>query len=164
MEKFKTSIFFSGIFKNTGQICSGFGYQSEEVILYLTSLLDMYNCYKTLIADLCDWSNTFIGKDAKWIDDCSPAGNTSTLTIKKWTLQEKLYDTNLNDDKLISLIGGTSYDNRGCWQFAQWTKWTPYVAQASFDAFTHMLADSNSHIGMDYDTFSDEIASGAREL
>ena len=37
-------------------------------------------------------------------------------------------------------------------------------AQASFDAFTHMLADSNSHIGMDYDTFSDEIASGAREL
>lgn len=144
----------SGIFKTTGQVCTGFGYSSEEIILQLTTLLDMYNCYKTLIADLCDWSNTFSGENAKWIDSCAPAGNTSTITIKKWELQAKHYDSNLQTDRLISVIGGTSYDNRGCWQFAWWSKWTPYVAQTGFDIFKHLVADSSSHLEMDYDNFS----------
>jgi len=47
--KFKANIFFSGIFKNTGQFCSGFGYQSEEINLELSTLLDMYDCYKNII-------------------------------------------------------------------------------------------------------------------
>lgn len=124
----------------------------------------MYNCYKTIISDLCDWQGAFVSSSAKWIDDCSPAGNTSTLTVKKWTLQEKLYDSNLNDNTLISLLGGTSYDNRGCWQFAEWTKWTPYAAQTGFNIFKQMIATSDSHIDADYDTFSEEIASGARQI
>lgn len=128
MGKFKTAIFFSFIFKTSGQFCSGFGYQSEQIVLYLTSLLDMYDCYKTIIADMCDWSSTFFTKDAKWVDSCAPSGNTSTITVKKWTIQQNLYDSNLQTSKLVSLLGGSSFDNRGCWQFAWWTKWTPYVA------------------------------------
>ena len=84
--KFKTSVFFSGIFKNTGQICTGFGYTSEEVVMYLTMLFDMYDCYKTIIADVCDFSSTFLGDNAKWVDDCNPSGNTSRITIKKWEI------------------------------------------------------------------------------
>lgn len=133
-------------------------------MLYLTALLDMYDCYKTLLSDMCDWSNTFISKDAKYIDDCSPAGNTQTITIKKWELQARNFDTNLRTDKLISLIGGSSADNRGCWQFAWWTKWTPYVAQTGFDIFKTLLATTDSHLDMDYDQFSQELASGARNL
>lgn len=164
MGKFKTAIFLSFIFKTTGQFCGGFGYQSEPINLYLTSLMDMYDCYKTLIADMCDWSSTFYTKDAKWVDSCSPAGNTSTMTIKKWTIQQQLYDSNLQDNKLISLLGGTSYDNRGCWQFAWWTKWTPYVAQTGFDMFKTLLADSGSHLEMDFDQFSSELANGSRTI
>jgi len=66
--KFKSNIFFSGIFKTNGQICSGFGYQSEQITLELTTLIDMYNCYKTMISDLCDWSSTFLGANSKWVD------------------------------------------------------------------------------------------------
>jgi hypothetical protein len=112
--KFKTAMFLSFIFQTTGQVCSGFGYSSEQIILQLTTLLDMYDCYKTIIADLCDWSNVWLGEKSKWVDACDPSGNTSTITIKNWELQPRLYDSNLQTDSLISTLGGSSYDNRGC--------------------------------------------------
>ena len=80
----------------------------------------MQDCYKTMVSDLCNWSSTFTGKDAKYMDACSPSIGSNLITIKKWVISDALTDQNL--------IGGTVPDGRGCWQFAEWTKWTPYVA------------------------------------
>ena len=88
--KFKTNIFFSGIFKYTGQVCGGFGWGSEPVILELTTNFDIVNCYKTIISDMCDFDKTFFGEDAQWVDSCSLSGNTSKIFIKKWEIQPKL--------------------------------------------------------------------------
>ena len=35
MGKFKTQVFYSSIFKTTGQVCGGFGWQSQAVNLKL---------------------------------------------------------------------------------------------------------------------------------
>jgi hypothetical protein len=98
-----------------------------------------------MIADLCDWSNTFLGKDAKWVDSCAPSVGSGLVTLKNWTITSALTDQ--------SLIGGTAIDDRGCWQFAQWTKWTPYAAQMGFDAVKTMLIDPSSHIDQTFTDF-----------
>lgn len=118
--KFKTKVFYSGIFKTTGQVCGGFGWESEAVQLKLSTLFDFQDCYKTMISDLCNWSSTFNNKDSKWIDSCTPSSSPGPVTLKNWVLTDGLTNQ--------SLIGGTVIDGRGCWQFAYWTKWTPYVA------------------------------------
>jgi len=98
-----------------------------------------------MISDLCNWQSTFINKDSKWIDECSNSADRGEVILKNWEISEK---TNQ------ALIGGAVPDGRGCWQFANWTKWTPYVAQLGFDAFKTLVADSSSHIDSDYDTFA----------
>ena len=105
--KFKTKIFYSGIFKTTGQVCGGFGWESDVVALKLSTLFDFQDCYKTMISDLCDWSSTFVGKEAKWIDSCTPSTGSGLVTLKNWTITDALTDQ--------SLIGGTVIDGRGCW-------------------------------------------------
>lgn len=60
-----------------------------------------------MISDLCDWSSTFEGKEAKWIDACTPSNGAGLVTIENWTLTDALTDQ--------SLIGGTAIDGNGCW-------------------------------------------------
>ena len=124
LNKFKSAAFFSGIFKTTGQLCFGFGWESESIALKLGTMFDFQDCYKTMISDLCNWDSTFEGEDAKWFDDCSPSIGSSLVTLKNYILAEAISD--------MSFFGGTVTDGRGCWQFAEWTEWTPYVAQAGF--------------------------------
>ena len=40
LNKFKTAVFYSGIFKTTGQICFGFGWESEAIALKLSTMFD----------------------------------------------------------------------------------------------------------------------------
>ena len=146
--KFKTNIFFSFIFKYTGQVCSGFGWGSEPITLELTTNFDFANCYKTVISDMCEWDNTFRGENAKWYDECALSGDTAKLWIQNWDV---MADDLSDGADQISLIGGTSIDNRGCWQFAWWSKWTPYVATAGLDMVKYMLFDSGAHTEMPFD-------------
>ena len=87
-------------------------------------MFDFQDCYKTMISDLCTWDSTFMSEGSKWVDDCSPSVGSNLVTLKNFILTEAINDQ--------SLIGGTVIDGRGCWQFAEWTKWTPYVAQSGY--------------------------------
>lgn len=147
LAQFQTYIFYSFIFKQTGQVCFGFGWGSDAVQVKLGTLFDFQDCYKTLIDDLCDWNKTFLGRDARWIDECKPSTGSSLVTVQDWLLAPNNVDQ--------SLIGGTAIDGRGCWQFAEWTKWTPYVAQIGFDAIKATFIDPASHIDMDFESFVD---------
>lgn len=164
MGKFKTSLFYSNIFREDGQYCFGFGWASEVIKLQLSTLTDLVNCYKYIVTDLSKIGDTVLNNEAKWIDNCSPSGNTKKMYFKDWTVQEAIYDTNLNMPRLISLIGGTSLDSRGCWQFAWWTKWTPYVAQLGFKGIKHFVASTDSHHDTSFDEMFSKIESGEDNL
>lgn len=47
MGKFKSSLFYSSIFKENGQMCLGFGYASDEVKVQIHNKFDFPDCYKT---------------------------------------------------------------------------------------------------------------------
>lgn len=162
--KFKTSLFYSNIFRDNGQYCLGFGWSTEVIELQLSTLIDFVNCYKYIITDLCAIGETISNNESKWIDECQPSGNTAKIFFKDWVLQENLYDYNTSAQQLISLIGGTALDNRGCWQFAWWSKWTPYVARMSFLGAKHMLANTDSHHEASFDQFYSNIENGESTL
>lgn len=107
-------------------MCFGFGWGSDAVEVKLGYLLDLQDCMKEMITDMCDWNKTFLGREAKWIDECKLSTGAAKVTVQKWLLAQ----SNINQ----SLIGGYAVDGPGCWQFAEWTKWTPYVAQAGMEA------------------------------
>ena len=73
-------------------------------------MFDFLDCYKTMISDLCNWDSTFMAKDSKWLDDCSPSVGSNLVTLKNYILAEAVNN--------MSLLGGTEIDGRGCWQFA----------------------------------------------
>ena len=78
------------------------------------------DCYKTLLDNLCDFRNTYINKEAKWIDQCSPSASTNAVRFVNWEM------TSTQASRAI--IGGFTKDGNGCWQFAEWTKWAPILA------------------------------------
>jgi len=124
----------------------GFGWESEAINLKMATLLTFQDCYKEMIKDLCNWDNTFNGKDSKWTDSCSPSRTDGgQVTLKKWLIA---------DESDTSMFGGTEIDGRGCWQFAQWTKWTPYVTQMGYDALKSLIIDPETHVEEDYNTFA----------
>ena len=43
------------------------------------------DCFKVIITDLCDFSSSWRGYNAKWIDDCSYS-NDSLIELYKYTL------------------------------------------------------------------------------
>lgn len=116
--KFKTGVFFHFLFEKTGQVCSGFGWNSDKVAVDLQTTFQFQNCYKTIISDLCDWK-TFFSEDAKYYDGCNESTGGGAIDIKTWPI------TDAQTDK--SLLGGTVAGGQGCWRFAEWTKWAPYL-------------------------------------
>ena len=127
LPKFKASTFYSFLFDSSGQICLGFGWNTEAITLNLDASFEMQDCYKTLLDDLSDWTKTWDGEDAKWIDQCSASTGGGTVSLKSWTLTSAVTNQ--------AVIGGTTKDGEGCWKFAAWTKWAPYLAQLGVNAF-----------------------------
>lgn len=79
-----------------------------------------------------------------WLDECAPtASSSSAVTLQKWYLTD-------HDDLEWVIFGtieddyGTMEDSVSCIQFAKWTNWAPYVAQAGVNYFTPMLGDKDT--------------------
>lgn len=88
-------------------MCFGFGWGSDPVQVKLSTLFDFQDCYKTMIDDLCDWNKTWLGPEARRIDECKPSAGSSFVTIQDWLLAQNNIDQ--------SLLGGTDVDGAGCW-------------------------------------------------
>jgi hypothetical protein len=78
-----------------------------------------------MIADLCNWNDTFVGEKAKWIDECKSSTAASKITLKDWQLATAMTD--------FVLLGGEKLDGDGCIRFAAWSSWAPYIAQAAVE-------------------------------
>ena len=137
LDTFKTSLFYSMLFKETGQICLGFGWATQPIELSVNFYFEFVDCYKTIIDDLCDWGPSWDGRDARIIDECNPSGTSQDATLQDYLLSDTISDT--------PFLGGRDEDEYGCWQFAEWTKWTPYIAKAGMQYLNDFLGEPMHH-------------------
>lgn len=86
----------------------------------ISAVLNFVNCYKNIITNIKTIDSEFKGPKAKIFDQCTD-NNFTPFTINEYVLSYNIVDQ--------SLFGGTLPDGAGCWQFAHWTKWAPYIAQ-----------------------------------
>jgi hypothetical protein len=124
VSKFRANTYYSGLFKNTGQICFGFGWSTEAITLAITTQFQLVECYKTLIADLGKPLGSIRSQDSLLIDECPLSSTGGPIQLQNWELATSAVD---ND-----ILGGTSEDGVGCWSFATWTDWAPYVARMGY--------------------------------
>jgi len=91
MNKFKTAFFYSIIFNEEAEYCTGYGYEVGAISILLETSFRVSDCYKQVIQDLCDFSSTWTGYEALWLDDCSLSSET-VVSLNKWDLVDEVTD------------------------------------------------------------------------
>lgn len=126
INKFKASIWYSALFSTKGEFCFGFGYSTDQIELNLRTSFTPMDCYKTIIEDVAAPLETWYSKEALFIDECNTSDAGGTVTLKKWVLSPAVSTRG-------SVLGGERPGGAGCFKFADWTRWAPYVAQVGLD-------------------------------
>lgn len=70
LKKFKLAVFFSIIVNDEFSICPGIGIEQEKVDFKTSTTVRLTDCYKKMIKDICDFSSTWTGFEAKIFDEC----------------------------------------------------------------------------------------------
>ena len=83
LDQFKTNVFLSLILNEEFDVCPGAGWESEVVLFKLLYAMKFWNCSKTLINDLADFSGTWTGYEAKYFEECSQSNNADIELIEK---------------------------------------------------------------------------------
>ena len=83
LDQFKTNVFVSLILNEEFDICPGVGWESEVVLFKLLYAMKFWNCSKTLINDLADFSGTWTGYEAQYFEECSQSNNADIELIEK---------------------------------------------------------------------------------
>ena len=81
LDQFKTNLYISMILNEEFDVCPGFGWESEVVLFKLVYAMKFWNCSKTLVYDLADFSSTWTGLEAKYIEECSQSNNAEIELI-----------------------------------------------------------------------------------
>ena len=102
LSKFIMNIFLSVIVNSEFSVCPGLGIDNDIIEFVLTTSLKFSDCYKEVLRDLCDFSSTWIGYEAKILDDCSKSTDTNIRLSKM-----KLYDPH-TDYTLLGTVHPTS--------------------------------------------------------
>jgi|DEB0MinimDraft_12_1074336.scaffolds.fasta_scaffold84813_1 hypothetical protein len=87
----------------------------------------MRDCSKILLYGPGDFKKTWLGSNAQWLDSCS-ASVAPQVTIQNTEIAPAIANQNL--------LGGKTVNGPGCWQFALWSKWAPYIANYMTTALT----------------------------
>ena len=56
IDQFKQNLYVSLIVNENLNVCTGFGYKTERIVLNITWAMKMWNCSKVLLNDLADYS------------------------------------------------------------------------------------------------------------
>ena len=83
LDQFKTNVYLSLILNEEFDVCPGVGWESEVVLFKLVYAMKFWNCSKTIINDLADFSSTWTGYDAKYFEECSQSNNAEIELITK---------------------------------------------------------------------------------
>ena len=105
--KFNFNVWGSVIVNAEGSVCPGFGYANDLIEFIWTTSFKFTDCYKNILVDLCDFSSTWTGYDAKILDECD-LSNDSTI---------KLVHLHLFDAHTDYTLFGTAYPTslKYCW-------------------------------------------------
>jgi len=87
LSEFKYNFFISNIFNWNYEICSGIGWENEEVDATATMTSNFMTCSKRLVYDFCTTTGIFKGENAKYFEGCE---NTDTLSAEftTWEYQK----------------------------------------------------------------------------
>jgi len=101
LKRFKLAVFFSMIVNSDFSICPGIGIEQEALDFKTSTTLQLTDCYKKIIKDICDFSTTWTGTEAKIIDECAQS-NEAPIDLNKWEILKKKED---------EIFGGTVNPN-----------------------------------------------------
>ena len=107
LAQFASHVLVSVTITGDYKMCLGVGYDIEEIILELKSTFKFWDCAMTILDDLLDFSDTWTGRDAKYLDKCSQS-ETRTITF---------FDDSLRAADEKKLWWGTTNPTAtmGCW-------------------------------------------------
>lgn len=71
------------------EICPGFGWETQKVLFKMLYTMKFWNCEKTLVDDLADFSATWSGYEAKYFEECSQSNNVEVILYEK-----EMYEAN----------------------------------------------------------------------
>ena len=83
LDQFKSNLFISLIFTNDYKLCTGIGYDIEKILFRVLFTMNFWNCKKTLVDDLTDYSSTWTGYNAKYFEDCSSSSSAEIIIFEK---------------------------------------------------------------------------------
>jgi hypothetical protein len=64
------------------------GYEKGAIEILLETSIRMSDCYKGVIEDLCNFSSTWTGYEALWLDECNLSDET-VVSLNKWDIAEE---------------------------------------------------------------------------
>ena len=70
---------------------------------------------------MCDFESCWTGASAQWLESCEDPSDTYAPSIT-WLNKQIAPAVTAQD-----LLGGVVPDGPGCFQFAEWSQWTPYA-------------------------------------
>lgn len=71
------------------------GYEKGAIEILLETSFRMSDCYKAVIEDLCNFSSTWTGYEALWLDECNLSDET-VVSLNKWDIAEEKEDVMLS--------------------------------------------------------------------
>ena len=89
LDQFKTNMFLSLIVNENFGVCTGAGWDTDRVFFKLLYTMKFWNCSKTLIDDLADFSKTWTGFEAKYFEDCNQSNNAEIRLYEKEFVKAK---------------------------------------------------------------------------
>ena len=75
------------IINSRWQSCWGTGITNDLIEMAISTAMKFPDCYKTIIADMCDFSGSWTGYDAKYIDECDKS-NDATIELNTVTFRD----------------------------------------------------------------------------
>ena len=89
LDSFRVHAYFSLIWNENYEVCPGLGWEIERVLFKMLYAMKFWNCEKTLIDDLKDYSKTWTGYDAKYFETCEESNSVEVILYEK-----ELYEAN----------------------------------------------------------------------
>ena len=98
--------------------------------MLIETQFQLIECYKTIVDDLGQPFGSFNQLGSSWVDECAFSSSGGPIILNTWEIAPDTTD----DGDQFDVLGGVEADGVGCWSFAQWTDWAPYVAQMGYMA------------------------------
>lgn len=143
LAKFRWNPFLLMTINGDGKFCFGTGYDTDEIKLQVLMSQRLTDCSKTLLQNLCDFSNSWSGYNAKWLENC---GQGQDAEIKLYQHTFKYAENN-------HVWGGTAnpVSSDWCFQFVPTYQMVKKASVKTWDvlnpAYTPKVATSQNVTG-----------------